>query len=90
MLIKPKSQEEFVKAVRYFEYLGAKNEDGVDESSYALYPIVVVESTGKINAWAAHACPYERYAEISIPDDFLNKKVYTREEAMKEFDCIIV
>ena len=89
-LIKTSSKEEFIKAIRYFEFIGARNEQDLEEDDFHTFPIVVVESTGKINAWAVDTCPYERYNEISIPVRFLNRKVYTKEEAMAEFNCIII
>jgi len=88
-LIKTDSEESFKKAIQYFEFLGTKNND-VSLSDFDLYPIVVVESNGEINCWTKDACDYDRYNEVFIPARFLNRKVYTKEEAMEEFNCIIL
>lgn len=88
-LIKTNSKEEFVKAVQYFEYLGHKNESVIPED-WKTFPIVVVDSMGEINAWKKAFYPLQGYNEISIPAEFLNKEVYTKEEAMEKFNCIIL
>ena len=89
-LIKTSSKEEFVKAIRYFEFIGARNDIDLNEKDFDSFSILVIDSMNRINAFTESACTYDSYNEISIPARFLNRKIYTKEEAMEEFNCMII